>query len=188
MQVQDKKPSDNTSLLQGDCLRKVMADELTSFRKLATKVYETMTQDVSDVLTNEHTELTEFYREKSEHFSNKMTRCIDEIFDLCPNFDFEKYYSEQQEEYIESLFPVPEDVDVDPEELEMLKRQEMYHRLQWLRSEGERLAEENKRLQKRLAELKRQQKEGLRAVTEASHQAEERKRQLEQAEAQVEKQ
>lgn len=70
----------------------------------------------------------------------------------------------------------------------MFKRQEMYHRLQWLRTEGERFAEENKMLQKRLAELKRQQREGLRAANDAIQQAEQKKKQLEQTEAEMEQQ
>lgn len=78
--------------------------------------------------------------------------------------------------------------DIDPEELEMQKRQQMYHRLQWLHSEGERLNAENKMLQQRLAELKRKQKEGLREVGEAMQQAEDRKRHLEQQEVQMGKQ
>lgn len=70
----------------------------------------------------------------------------------------------------------------------MLKRQEMYHRMQWLRTEGERLSEENKMLQKRLADLKRQQRQGLMAANEAMQQAEEKKRQLEETEAKMEHQ
>lgn len=105
-----------------------MADELASFRKLALKVYETMTQDVNDVLMNEHAQLMEYYKEKIDYYTNKMTRCIDEIYELCPNFDFEKYYSDKGNEYLESLFPIPEELEVDPEELEAQKRQEMYHR------------------------------------------------------------
>lgn len=91
-----------------------MADEIASFRKLAAKVYETMTQDVNDVLTNEHATLMEYYKEKIEYYTNKMTRCIDEIFDICPNFDFDQYYSPQREEYLRSKFPVPEEVSTNP--------------------------------------------------------------------------
>lgn len=87
-----------------------MADELASFRKLAVRVYDTMTQDVNDVLTNEHAELCEFYREKIDYYSNKMMRCIDEIYDICPNFDFDRYYSEERQEYLQSEFPVPDEV------------------------------------------------------------------------------
>lgn len=67
----------------------------------------------------------------------------------------------------------------------MQKRQQLYHRLQWLRSEGDRLNAENKMLQKRLTELKRQQKEVLHVANEAMLRAEERKRQLEEAEAKI---
>lgn len=87
-----------------------MADELASFRKLAVKVYDTMTQDVSDVLTNEHAELLEFYREKTEFFNSKTAQCLYELYDICPNFNFEQYYSENRNEYLQSLFPIPEEV------------------------------------------------------------------------------
>lgn len=87
-----------------------MADELGTFRKLALRVYETMTQDVSDVLTNEHAELLEYYREKIEYFSNKTAQCIFELYEICPDFNFDHYYSDDRERYLHSLFPIPEEV------------------------------------------------------------------------------
>lgn len=87
-----------------------MGDELAAFRKLAIKVYETMTQDVGDVLTNEHAELMEYYREKSDFFNNKTAQCIYDLYEICPNFNFDHYYSENREQYLQSLFPLPEDV------------------------------------------------------------------------------
>lgn len=87
-----------------------MNDELASFKKLATKVYETMTQDVSDVLTNEHAELIEYLREKTDFFNSKTVQCISELFEICPKFSFEKYYSDDKNLYLQSLFPIPEEV------------------------------------------------------------------------------
>lgn len=69
-----------------------------------------MTQDVSDVLTNEHAEIMEYYREKSDFFNNKTAQCIYDLYEICPDFNFDKYYSENREEYLQSLFPLPEDV------------------------------------------------------------------------------
>lgn len=65
----------------------------------------------------------------------------------------------------------------------MLIRQQLYHRMQWLRAEGDRLNEENRLLKKRFAELKRQQQEQFVASSQAIEQAEERNRQLVQTEA-----
>lgn len=86
-----------------------MADELSAFRKLAIKVYETMTQDVSDVLANEHTQLITYYGEQRNIYRNRMMRAIDEIHDLCPDFDFDAYYADKQG-YLNKKFPLPEEV------------------------------------------------------------------------------
>lgn len=64
----------------------------------------------------------------------------------------------------------------------MLKKQMAYHRLEWLRGEGERLHEENKRLQRRLAEIKRLQKEEQLSALQAQEDAQIRRQQLEEAE------
>lgn len=86
-----------------------MADELSTFRKIALNVYDNMTQDVSDVLANEHQQLSQFNQERITHFTNKMMRSIDEIFEIFPNFDFERYYR-NPDNYLASEFPLPEEV------------------------------------------------------------------------------
>lgn len=88
-----------------------MADELSAFRKLAIKVYETMTQDVSDVLTNEHAQLINYYNEQRNNFRNKMMRAIDEIHEICPDFDFDAYFMDKPG-YIAKKFPLPEEVNI----------------------------------------------------------------------------
>lgn len=85
-----------------------MADDLATFRKIAKRVYDTLTQDVSDVLANEQIHLTEFYAERYNIFMDKMMRGIDDIYRYVPNFDFEKYYTDK--DYINLLFPLPKDV------------------------------------------------------------------------------
>lgn len=159
-----------------------MAEDINSFRNMAKKIYDTMTQDVSDVLTNEHVNLIEAQKEKYELYSYKMMRAIDQVFEMCPNFDFEKYY-QNPVDYLAEHFPMAKEVVLDPEEEEMQLRQEAYHRLQWLRSEGDRLAQENDRLQGRLKQLKRDQKEQMRKAEEVEAEAEEAKAQLEETEA-----
>lgn len=86
-----------------------MADELSTFRKIALSVYDNMTQDVSDVLANEQQQLSQFNQERIAHFSNKMMRTIDEIYELFPTFDFERYYRNPNE-YLAHEFKIPEEV------------------------------------------------------------------------------
>lgn len=62
-----------------------------------------MTQDVGDVLTNEHIQLTESSKEKHAIYGDKMMRAIDEIYELFPNFNFEKYYTDP--EYVQMICP-----------------------------------------------------------------------------------
>lgn len=87
-----------------------MNDDLATFRKLALRVYETMTQDVSDVLTNEHAELMDYYKEKTEYYNNKTAQCIYELYEICPDFNFERYFSDRRDDYLQELFPLPEEV------------------------------------------------------------------------------
>ncbi|KAF2905197.1 hypothetical protein ILUMI_00974 [Ignelater luminosus] len=163
----------------GNVLRTVMGDDLSSFRRMAKRVYDTMTQDVSDVLANEQINLTDYYNERYSLYMDKMMRSIDEIYQYAPNFDFELYY-EDPKEYLSRLFPLDINVEIiDPEEEEDQRRQEAYHRLQWLRSEGGRFREENDRLQARLKELKKQQQEELLNVRKREEMAELRKTHLE---------
>lgn len=65
----------------------------------------------------------------------------------------------------------------------MILRQEAYHRMQWLKREGDRLAAENNNLQKRLNELKRMQKAELNRKADIEREAAERKAHLEAVEA-----
>lgn len=87
-------------------MRKVMEDDLTAFRKMVTKVYENMTQDVSDVLVNEQIQTTNFYQERYDMFNNKMLWMISEIFQMVPDFDFEKY-AKDKEEFLNYVCPIP---------------------------------------------------------------------------------
>lgn len=89
---------------QGAVLQRVVAEDLASFLTMARKIYETMTQDISDVLTNEHLQMIEVQNEKYELYTAKMMRAIDEIFEIAPKFDFDQYYKDP-EEYVRSLYP-----------------------------------------------------------------------------------
>ncbi|KAK4874435.1 hypothetical protein RN001_013795 [Aquatica leii] len=145
----------------GRDLKSVMDEDLASFRNMAKRIYDTMTQDVSDVLANEQIRITEYFNERYTLYMDKMMRTIDEIYRYVPNFDFELYYKDKN--YLNKLFPVPNmSGDYrDPDEMEMHNRQEAYHRLEWMRSEGIRLNKENTQLQNRLRELKLLQKKAL---------------------------
>lgn len=88
-----------------------MAEDLESFRQLAKKVYETMTQDVSDVLVNEQLQMVQYYEEKTEQLNDKMMRAINEIYEMAPNFDFERFLKDR-EFYMQSLFPLPREVSI----------------------------------------------------------------------------
>lgn len=70
----------------------------------------------------------------------------------------------------------------------MQLRQEAYHRLQWLRSEGERLAHENERLQGRLKQLKDEQRNQITKAEQIEQQAEDTRAQLEATEANLQEQ
>ncbi|CAH1376655.1 unnamed protein product [Tenebrio molitor] len=166
----------------GAILRTVMNDDLNSFRKLARKVYETITQDNSDVLLNQQLQLAEYYKEKKSLLHYRMMKNIEEIFMMAPNFDFERYALEK-EKYLLELFPIPEELNIEPEEMEMMKRQAAFHRLQWLRSEGERLNEENNSLKKRLAQLKHLHKEEQLKMMQVEKAAEAKKEALEATQA-----
>lgn len=72
-----------------------------------------------------------------------------------------------------------------PEELEMQRRQMAYHRLQWLRTEGERMHDENMRLQQRLEQLKTEQKNEQMRMAEAAAKAEEERQKLAKEEAEM---
>ncbi|XP_074040219.1 uncharacterized protein [Leptinotarsa decemlineata] len=171
----------------GATLRSVMAEHVESFQKIAKKVYETMTQDVSDVLVNEQLNMVQFYQEKLDLMMGRMMRSINRIYEMAPEFDFEKYHRNKNE-YLQTILPLPVLIQRTEEDLEMQKRQEAYHRLQWLRSEGGRMNEENKRLQQRLEELKKQQREERKRAAEAAAQAEVERQNLVQEESQVKEQ
>jgi hypothetical protein len=74
-------------------------------------------------------------------------------------------------------------LNIEPEEMEMMKRQAAFHRLQWLRSEGERLNEENNSLKKRLAQLKHLHKEEQLKMMQVEKAAEAKKEALEATQA-----
>ncbi|KRT83259.1 hypothetical protein AMK59_4636, partial [Oryctes borbonicus] len=141
----------------GTILRTVLATELSHFRSLAKKVYDNMTQDISDVLMNEHIQLTESSKEKHAAYADKMMRAIDEVYEYLPNFNFEKYYT--QPDYINNIFPHAVELVVEEDHEQAVMRQEACHRMMWLHSEGDRLGAENKRLQDRLKELKQRQRD-----------------------------
>lgn len=93
-------------------MRSVMAEDLESFRQLAKKVYETMTQDVSDVLVNEQLQMVQYYEEKTTQLNEKMMRAINEIYEMAPDFDFEKFLKDK-DYYVKTLFPMPKQVSVN---------------------------------------------------------------------------
>ncbi|KAF7280747.1 uncharacterized protein LOC143206787 [Rhynchophorus ferrugineus] len=172
-----KYTSDN-----GEVLRKVMEDDLTSFRKVVTKVYETMTQDVSDVLVNEQIQTMNFYNERYDVYYEKTLWMISEIYQMIPEFDFERY-ARDKDQYLNYVSPIPILIKRDADDVDAQKRQEAFHRLQWLKIEGERLAEENKRLQERLNELRQQQANTQTKAELKSHIMEEKMIDLENQEA-----
>lgn len=73
---------------------------------------------------------------------------------------------------------------MEPEEIEMMKRQAAYHRLQWLRSEGERLNEENNSLKKRLVQMRQMMMEEQERMAEKERMYEAKKEALEATEEQ----
>ncbi|XP_060522365.1 uncharacterized protein LOC132699584 [Cylas formicarius] len=169
----------------GDVMRKVVEDDLASFRKLVTRIYDTMTQDVSDVLVNEQLQTAAFYQERCDAFERKTLELVSEIYQMAPEFDFDRYRRDK-EEHLNVVLPLPTLIQRDEEDIQMQRRQEAFHRLQWLKIEGKRLAEENDRLHQRLAELRRQQKaEQERAAARAAS-VEAQKQSLEAEEAQKE--
>lgn len=94
---------------QGAALRAVMNEDLNSFRKLAREVYATVTQDNSDVLLNQQFQLAEFYKERKMLLNDKMMRAVEKIFQMAPNFNFDRYQKEGQS-YLNELFPMPDEV------------------------------------------------------------------------------
>ncbi|XP_044759016.1 uncharacterized protein LOC123316832 isoform X2 [Coccinella septempunctata] len=171
----------------GTVLRAVLTEDMNSFRRMARKIYDTMTQDVSDVLTNQHIQLKEYEEERVTVYTEKMMRAINEIFSYASNFDFEAYY-EDKERYLSSLFPIPKLIEADSDEAEMHRRQQAFHRLNWLRTEGERLAAENQRLHERLRMLKRGQIDEIRQAEAKEAEADAKREALEAQEAAVQKQ
>ncbi|XP_066252595.1 girdin-like [Euwallacea similis] len=163
----------------GQTMRQVMEDDLVSFRKMVTKVYENMTEDVSDVLVNEQIQTVQFYQDRYDMFNDKMMWMISEIFQMIPDFDFEKY-AKDKKEFLEVVCPTPELVQRDNEDVQ--KRQEVFHRLQWLKTEEKRLAEENSRLEERLEELKKQHKKETMLISMKSEIMEQKMRDLENEE------
>lgn len=67
----------------------------------------------------------------------------------------------------------------DELEEQNIGRQEAYHRMMWLRSEGERLQAENKKLHERLYELKLRQKDELTKASQIDNDKERKRIQLE---------
>lgn len=74
---------------------------------MARRIYDTMTQDISNVLTNEHVAIMESKNERFEMLSGKMLRAIDTVLEYAPDFDFESYYK-NPEEYLKSKFKLAE--------------------------------------------------------------------------------
>ncbi|CAG9767256.1 unnamed protein product [Ceutorhynchus assimilis] len=177
-----KYTSDN-----GEIMRQVMEEDLAQFRKMVTKVYENMTQDVSDVLVNEQIQTVNFYKERHDMFNSKMLWMVGEIFQMIPDFDFEKYEKEK-DVFLKYVYPLPKLTVRDAEDMELQRRQEAFHRLQWLKIEEGRLAEENKRLEMRLEELKIQHAREQTQSNMKSHIMEDRLQELENEEQQKEKQ
>lgn len=95
--------------LSGLVFRQILEEDTESFRRLARKVYDTQTQDVSDVLVNEQLQLITFYQERHDNFTNKMMHGINEIYEMAPNFDFEKYLKDK-EHYLNIVIPLPQEV------------------------------------------------------------------------------
>ncbi|GLV39785.1 hypothetical protein CBL_08149 [Carabus blaptoides fortunei] len=162
---------------KGAALAQVMAEDLQLFRKMVIKIYDTMTQDVTDVITNEQLELAKLYTERQELLIQKMVRMLQEIEDRVPGFDFEQYYKDPAA-YLSTLFQL---ADIpDDEEINAARKHLAYHRLQWLQSEGERLKSENMKLQGRLNKLKKIQREEITATIQEELEAEKQKAQLEE--------
>lgn len=65
-----------------------------------------MTQDVSDVLVNEQLQLMQYYQERHDVMTEKMMRAIDNIYEIAPNFDFDRYLAEKQH-YLDFILPIP---------------------------------------------------------------------------------
>lgn len=82
-----------------------MATEISTFREMAARIYNTMTQDVSDVLTNEHVQLIEFQNEQMALYQQKMMKAIDTIHACYRDFDFDAYHDDP-EGYLRSIFPL----------------------------------------------------------------------------------
>ncbi|KAL1488812.1 hypothetical protein ABEB36_014608 [Hypothenemus hampei] len=164
----------------GEVMRKVMEDDLASFRKIVTKVYENMTQDISDVLVNEQIQTAEFYQERHVIFNNKLLWMISEILQMIPNFDFERYFKDKS--YLQQICPIPEIFERNAEDVDIEKRQEAFHRLQWLKIEEGRLAKENKRLEERLDKLREQHKKEMALVEMKSQIMEQTMHELEEEE------
>ncbi|XP_072397713.1 uncharacterized protein [Diabrotica undecimpunctata] len=155
----------------GEQLRLNLSNEISLFQQLCRKVYQTMTQDISDVLINEQLLTVQFYQERHDIHIEKMMKAINEIYDMAPTFDFERYYN-KKEEYLNSILPVPPPTAFDKDTEVMMKRQQLYHRLQWLRNEGERMSDENNCLEQRLKKLKEQQEYEQKQAAQAAETAE----------------
>ncbi|XP_057666518.1 uncharacterized protein LOC130900143 [Diorhabda carinulata] len=165
----------------GHELRECLVEDMKNFQIMCRKIYQTMTQDISDVLINDQLLTVEFYQQKHDIGIERMMRAINEIYDMAPTFDFQKYYI-SRENYLNQILPIPAKSQEDPEVEHILKRQQLYHRLQWLRNEGERMFEENKRLQNRLHSLKRQQEMEQMNASQAAEAAEAKAAELEKEE------
>lgn len=93
----------------GACLRHILEEDVDSFRKLARKVYETQTQDVSDVLVNEQLQLANYYQERHDIYTEKMMNGINEIYEMAPQFEFDRYFRDK-DEYLDRILPLPIEV------------------------------------------------------------------------------
>lgn len=83
-----------------------MVEDLEFFRNMAKRVYDTMTQDVSDVLTNKQKQLLDKYQQAISLCTDKTMETIDELYQYAPNFDFEQYY--ENPNYLNLMFPLPQ--------------------------------------------------------------------------------
>lgn len=85
----------------------VITEDLNSFRKMVYQVYETMTEDISDVLANEQTELSNTHVLKYRSIIKKIINTCKELKDIVPSFNFEDYYQDP-EGYVKRSFVVAE--------------------------------------------------------------------------------
>lgn len=90
----------------GKELQRILGEELSLFRSTSRKIYETMTEDISDVLVNEQIQLKEYTSDRYVLYDDKLVRNLNEILEYCPDFNFDLFYT--QDEYLDDIFPLAE--------------------------------------------------------------------------------